>query len=77
MCQAISVDLNRQWRLSVCNVIRGIGGPKTRNAWLCMFENQNHMLNPLSPHDASKHHFTSLKTYLIFLKLRVLERKFP
>ena len=28
-------------------------------------------------HDALKHHFTSLKTALIFLQLRVLERKFP
>ena len=34
-------------------------------------------LNPLSPHDALKHHFTSLKLYLIFRQLRVLERKFP
>ena len=34
-------------------------------------------INPLSPHDALKHHFTSLKTDLIFLQLRVLERKFP
>ena len=34
------------------------------------------VLNPLSPHDALKHHFTSLKTDLIFLQLRVLERKF-
>ena len=34
-------------------------------------------LNPLGPHDALKHHFTSLKTDLIFLQLRVLERKFP
>ena len=34
-------------------------------------------VNPLSPHDALKHHFTSLKTDLIFLQLRVLERKFP
>ena len=33
-------------------------------------------LNPLSPHDALKHHFTSLKTDLIFLQPRVLERKF-
>ena len=33
--------------------------------------------NPLSPHDALKHHFTSLKTYLIFLQSRVLEQKFP
>ena len=31
--------------------------------------------NPLSPHDALKHHFTSLKTDLIFLQQRVLERK--
>ena len=30
-------------------------------------------LNPLSPHDALKHHFTSLKTDLIFLQPRVLE----
>ena len=35
------------------------------------------VLNPLSPHDALKHHFTSLKTSLIFLQPRVLERKFP
>ena len=33
--------------------------------------------NPLSPHDALKHHFTSLKTNLIFLQIRVLERKLP
>ena len=33
--------------------------------------------NPLSPHDALKHHFTSLKTDLIFLQPRVLEQKFP
>ena len=31
----------------------------------------------LSPHDALKHHFTSLKTDLIFLQAWVLERKFP
>ena len=29
--------------------------------------------NPLSPHDALKHHFTALKTDLIFLQPRVLE----
>ena len=33
-------------------------------------------LNPLSPHDALKHHFTSLKTDLISQHLWVLERKF-
>ena len=32
--------------------------------------------NPLSPHDALMHHFTSLKIDLIFLQPRVLERKF-
>ena len=31
--------------------------------------------NPLSPRDALKHHFTSLKTDLIFLQQRVLKRK--
>ena len=36
-----------------------------------------HLINPLNPHDALKHHFTSLRTDLIFLQLRVLERKFP
>ena len=35
------------------------------------------LFNPLSPHDALKHHFTSPKTDLIYLQLRVLERKFP
>ena len=33
--------------------------------------------NPLSPRDAWKHHFTSLKTDLIVLQLTVLEGKFP
>ena len=27
------------------------------------------LINPLSPHDALKHHFTPLKTDLIFLQL--------
>ena len=31
------------------------------------------LVNPLSPNDALKHHFTSLKTNLIFLQLKVLE----
>ena len=31
------------------------------------------LYNPLSPHDALNHHFTSLKTYLIFLQLKVLK----
>ena len=32
-------------------------------------------LNPLSPHDAIKHHFTSLKTYLIFSQLGFFNRQ--
>ena len=35
------------------------------------------LLDPLSPHDALKHHFTSLKIDLNSLQLRVLERKCP
>ena len=31
------------------------------------------VLNPLNPHDALKNHFTSLKTNLIPVQLRVLE----
>ena len=30
-----------------------------------------YVFNPLSPHDALKHHFTSLKTDLMFLQLTV------
>ena len=37
----------------------------------------NYYINPLSRHDALKHHFTSLKTDLILQQPRVLERKFP
>ena len=32
-------------------------------------------LNPLSPYDASKHHFTNLKTVFILLKLRGFKRE--
>ena len=32
------------------------------------------LFNPLRPHDALKHHFTSLKTNLIFLQQRVLDK---
>ena len=35
------------------------------------------LINPSSPHDALKHHFTSLKTDLIPLQPGVLEREFP
>ena len=34
-------------------------------------------VNPLGPHDALTHHFTSLKKEIIFLQPRVLKRKFP
>ena len=35
------------------------------------------MFTPLSPHDALKHHLTSLKTKFISQQLRVLEGKIP
>ena len=44
---------------------------------LCLLITTIFFINPLSPHDALKHHFTSLKTDLIFLQSRVLEQKFP
>ena len=34
------------------------------------------LINPLSPHDALKHHLRSLKTYFILLKLRGFRRKY-
>ena len=44
------------------------------NLWHMEITDQSFsILNPLSPHDAIKHHFTSLKTDLIFLQLVVLE----
>ena len=44
------------------------------NLWHMEITDQSFsILNPLSPQDALKHHFTSLKTDLIFLQLVVLE----
>ena len=51
-----------------------------KHVWAINVEKNNNIslsFNPLSPHDALKHHFTSLKLYLISRQLRVLERKFP
>ena len=42
----------------------------------CDWDGRPHV-NPLSPHDALKHHLTSLKTDLIYLQPWVLEWKFP
>ena len=47
------------------------------NYWIIQASTENYFVNPLRPHDALKHHFTSLKIHLIFLQSRVLERKFP
>ena len=49
----------------------------TNNYYLKLDISIDLRLNPLSPHDALKHHFTSLKTDLIFLQLGVLELNFP
>ena len=35
------------------------------------------VINSLNHHDSLKHHFTSLKTQLIFLQVNVLEGKLP
>ena len=47
---------------------------------ICMehhsFNQSGDPINPLSPHDASKHHFTSLDRDLIFLRQEVSERNF-
>ena len=45
---------------------------KEKNEYRCDYQ-----LNPLSPHDALKQHFTSLKTDLIFLQPWVLKWIFP
>ena len=47
-----------------------------KHAWLRLAIISCPSVNPSSPHDALKHHFTSLKTDLIFLQLVVLEWKF-
>ena len=47
------------------------------NVFFFTVGDNNEPLTLLSPHDALKHHFTSLKTDLIFIQTRVLERKFP
>ena len=48
-----------------------------RSIWAAHETSDITAVNPLSPHDALKHHFTSLKTDLIFLQLGVLEGLFP
>ena len=42
-------------------------------SWDCVYR----LINPLTRHDALKHHSTSLKTYFFFLQPRVLESIFP
>ena len=43
---------------------------------MMVYINMFKRFNPLSPHDALKHHLTSLKIDFIFLQPRVLEREF-
>ena len=65
------------------NVYRSCGSRlhvRKKSSYSCLILDdflQLFTFNPLSPHDALKHHFTSLKTDLIFLELGVLESKFP
>ena len=61
-------------------IILSLSHPLITHIFPLMLLCNNHavaILNPLSPHDALKHHFTSLKTDLIFLPLTGLEQKFP
>ena len=37
------------------------------NIHVCIQMKRKELINPLSPHDALKHHFTYMKTYLISL----------
>ena len=54
---------------------------RTRISWTSWWVGKNAdyplKLNLLSPHEALKHHFTFPQNRLIFLQLKVLERKFP
>ena len=52
------------------NTRRSITAVLTLEALIFFFD-------PLNPYDTLKHHFTSLKTDLIFQQLGGLERKFP
>ena len=52
--------------------------PSMRQQLLKSYVNgEVNLFNPLNPHDALKHHFTSLKTDLIFQQPRLLKQKFP
>ena len=55
----------------------GGGAPQYISGLVYMYHVYKRPLSPLSPDDALKHHFTSLKTDLIFLQQMALERKFP
>ena len=46
--------------------------PVIKVSYLPLWKVTDTTFNPLSPHDALKHHFTSLKTNLIFLQLWAL-----
>ena len=52
-------------------------GPTTAASCAILNPNSSCENIALSPHDALKHHFTSLKTDLISLKQGVLECTFP
>ena len=68
------------WIYSACNV-RLVVSPKLIDQHMHTYVKESgrpyiQVPNPLSPHHALKHDFTSLKTGLISLQLGVLERKF-
>ena len=80
--QAVAFTSVRRWRTGLTFVTE-IRGWNKRSFYPPISRRREHetlnrsCFNPLSPNDALKHHFTSLKTDLIVQSLRFLERKFP
>ena len=67
-----NVAINQDNLIEICHPLELVSLQRT-HVKLCL---ATAVLNPLRPHDALKHHFISLKTDLIFIQPRVLEREF-
>ena len=77
-----STKHNFKWKFKLNNLaVKGLSYRiEILPTWSCVLLSRtttSSVQKPLYPHDALKHHFTSLKTDLIFLQLGVLEWKFP
>ena len=65
-----------QWERYLHKLFTELQNVRNTGTLTFLFNWSVQIIYPLKPHDASKHHFTYLKTGLTFLQLRVLERKF-